>query len=821
MPEQFSERARSSLNIARAEASKAGQTKVGSEHILYGLISVRGAAAISVLQGLGVSPPELRFRLEGFMRKPPGMTVPRHEIGWTTKARIVLHEASRQADLLKQTRVGTEHLLLGLLSVGSCMASTLLREMSITLENAVAEVQKLPGVDKPGSEEEATSALDFFCRDLTEMANNNKLDPVIGRENEINRVIQVLCRRKKSNPVLIGEPGVGKTAIVEGLASMIAENRIPPALQDKKVLALDMAGVIAGTKYRGQFEERLKVLIKEIVEAGNIILFIDEVHCIVGAGAAEGAIDAANLLKPALARGDFQCIGATTLDEYRKRIEKDGALERRFQPIPIDPPSVEQTIEILEGLQKSYEDHHGTAYTPDAIESCARLADRFISGRFLPDKAIDVMDETGAKTRLTSCGEPEKLCELDREMAECEAERRALAEQRKFDQAAILREKIEELRANLMAERSRWLSELRPITVTADMVANVVSSMTGIPISRIGESELSQLMDLEDRLRERIIGQDPALETISRAIRRSRVGLRCVDRPMGSFLFLGPSGVGKTETARVLAEQVFGDSVALIRIDMSEFGESFAGSRLVGAPPGYVGYDDGGQLTEKVRRRPYSVALLDEIEKAHTDLFNMLLQVLDYGRMTDSYGRHVDFTNTIIIMTSNIASKELQGSGRLGFASENENELQARQKEIALDGAKRQFSPEFINRLDELVVFNSLGHNEIEKIVDIQIAEVRERLAELGFILEMSPEAHSLVAETGFDPVSGARHLRKTIQKLVEDPLTDAILRSEFTSGDLIRVDRTDNCLSFTKVRDDRQSRDSDSVAVSSGSKTT
>jgi ATP-dependent Clp protease ATP-binding subunit ClpC len=749
------------------------------------------------------------------------MTVPRHEIGWTTKARIVLHEASRQADLLKQTRVGTEHLLLGLLSVGSCMASTLLREMSVTLENAVAEVQKLPGADKPAAGEEATSALEFFCRDLTEMAHNNKLDPVIGREKEIDRVKQVLCRRKKSNPVLIGEPGVGKTAIVEGLARMIAENRIPPALQDQKVLALDMAGVIAGTKYRGQFEERLKVLIKEIVEAGNIILFIDEIHSIVGAGAAEGAIDAANLLKPALARGDFQCIGATTLDEYRRRIEKDGALERRFQPVPVDPPSVEQTIEILEGLQKSYEEHHGTTYTREAIESCARLADRFISGRFLPDKAIDVMDETGAKTRLTSCSEPEELSGLEEEITVMEAERRALAEDRKFDQAAVLREQIEEMRAHLASERSRWISEMKPVTVTADMVASVVSSMTGIPISRVGESELSQLMDLEDRLRERIIGQDPALETISRAIRRSRVGLRSNDRPMGSFLFLGPSGVGKTETARVLAEQVFGDPAALIRIDMSEFGESFAGSRLVGAPPGYVGYDDGGQLTEKVRRRPYSVVLLDEIEKAHTDMFNMLLQVLDYGRMTDSYGRHVDFTNTIIIMTSNIAGKELQGKGRLGFTSEDERELHERQREVALDGVKRHFSPEFINRLDELVVFNSLGHSEIEKIVDIQIAEVCQRLSELGFTLEISPEAHSLVSETGYDPASGARHLRKTIQKLVEDPLTDAFLRGEFTSGDSILANRSENHLTFVRKREKEEASDSDSVALSTGSKTT
>jgi len=817
LPEQFSENARSSLNVARAEASKAGQTKVGSEHILYGLISVRSAVAISVLQALGVSPPELRFRLEGFMRKPPGTALPRHEIGWTTKARIVLHEASRQAELLKQTRVGTEHLLLGLLSVSSCMASTLLREMSITLENAVAEVQKLPGADRFASGEEASSALEFFCRDLTEMAGMNKLDPVIGREKEIARLIQVLCRRKKCNPVLIGEPGVGKTAIVEGLACMISDHRIPSALQNQRVLALDMAGVIAGTKYRGQFEERLKVLIKEIVEAGNIILFIDEVHSIVGAGAAEGAIDAANLLKPALARGDFQCIGATTLDEYRKRIERDGALERRFQPVPVDPPTVKQTIEILEGLQKSYEEHHGTSFSPEAIESCVRLADRYISGRFLPDKAIDVMDESGAKTRLSACEDPEFLQELDRKIAACEAERRSFAEQRKFDQAAALRERIEELRNELEGERARWLADISPTAVTQEIVAEVVSSMTGIPISRVGESELSQLMDLESRLRERIIGQEHALETIARAIRRSRVGLKSHDRPMGSFLFLGPSGVGKTETARVLAEQVFGDSSALIRIDMSEFQESFAGSRLVGAPPGYIGYDDGGQLTEKVRRRPYSVVLLDEVEKAHSDMFNMLLQVMDYGKLTDSYGRHVDFSNTVIIMTSNIASKELQGKGKLGFSSDSDLEMRSRMKNAALDGVKKQFAPEFINRIDEIVVFNILGHNEIKQIVDIQIDDVRERLAELGLHLTMSAEANSLVAETGFDLGSGARHLRKTIQKLVEDPLTDSILRGEFEAGDYIRADRSETILTFTKQKTGEI--DSGPVKATSGSK--
>ncbi|MBD3369644.1 AAA domain-containing protein [Candidatus Fermentibacteria bacterium] len=816
MPEQFSDRARSALNIARAEASKAGQTKVGSEHILYGLLSVKAAKAVTVLKNLDVKPAELRFRLEGYMRKPPGVTVPRHEVGWTTKARLVLHEASRQAGMLKHRKVGTEHLLLGLLAVGSCMASTLLREMNVTLENAVSEVQHLPSTKELAKEEESTSALEFFCRDLTEMGKENKLDPVIGRKREIDRVIQVLCRRKKSNPVLIGEPGVGKTAIVEGLAQMIVGDQVPEALKKHRLLALDMAGVIAGTKYRGQFEERLKVLIKEIVEAGNIILFIDEVHSVVGAGAAEGAIDAANLLKPALARGQIQCIGATTLDEYRKRIEKDGALERRFQPVPIEPPGVEQTIEILEGLQDSYEQHHGTTYTRTAIEACARLADRFISGRFLPDKAIDLLDESGAKTRLKSSEVPTEILNLEKRIRKLEEEKSACSEKRDFDRAVRLRERIGELRSKLSRRRASWHASNEVGDVTEVVIADVVSEMTGIPISRLGDNELQQLIDLEERLQKSIIGQKTAISVISRAIRRSRVGLRSRQRPSGAFLFLGPSGVGKTETARVLAEQVFGDQHALIRVDMSEYQESFSGSRLVGAPPGYVGYDDGGQLTERVRRRPYSVVLLDEIEKAHADLFNMLLQVMDYGKLTDSYGREVDFTNAILIMTSNLASKELQ-SGSLGFISSDEVSLGERTRDIAMDKVKHFFNPEFINRLDEIVVFNTLTPEDIKKIVDLQLKEVRERLNELRLTLELTPEAHSLIAERGYDPKSGARRLRRVIQRMVEDELTDALLRGRFAPGDQIKAARRDDSLVFMKTgHHDEEERE---VATASGSK--
>jgi ATP-dependent Clp protease ATP-binding subunit ClpC len=714
--------------------------------------------------------------------------------------------------------VGTEHILLGLLAVSSCMAANLLRERGAVLEKAVAELQNMPRTREEKPEDETSSALEFFCRDLTALAKGGRLDPVIGRQKEIARVIQVLCRRKKSNPVLIGEPGVGKTAIVEGLAQMITAGRVPSLLRDKRVMALDMAGVIAGTKYRGQFEERLKVLLKEVNEAGDVILFIDEVHSIVGAGAAEGAIDAANLLKPALARGEFQCIGATTLDEYRRRIEKDGALERRFQPVPVDPPSVALTIEILEGLQKKYEEHHGADYSPDAVEACARLADRFVSGRYLPDKAIDVMDEAGAKARLISSATPPPILDLETGIAELEARMEAATSRCDFDQVTDLRRDVERMTIELTGLRSEWLAGEPAGAVSVDLVAEVVSDMTGIPVNRVSESELCHLRDLESELSSRIIGQEEAIAVIARAIRRGRIGLKDPHRPAGAFLFLGPSGVGKTETARVLAEQVFGDSNALVRIDMSEFQEKFSGSRLVGAPPGYVGYDDGGQLTEKIRRRPYCVVLFDEVEKAHADMFNMLLQVMDYGRLTDSYGRHVDFSNAILILTSNIASKELQGAGHPGFTTESVTDQRMRLHGIVMDGVKRFFNPEFINRLDEIVIFNGLGRLEIDRIVDIQLGEVRKRLLELGLRISLTPGARDLIAETGFEPNSGARHLRRTIQRLLEDPLTDAILLGEFTRGDCIEVGRADDRLSFMR----EMLKEGDPQAVStSGSNTT
>ena len=805
MSEQLTEKARAALEIAITEAGRAGQAKVASEHILFGLVSVRGSAALVILHELGVRIGVLRARLESLMQRPVANELTLKDIGWTTKARLVRREAVRRAVSSGAPATGTHHLLLGLLSVGNCQASSILREKGVSLSIAERTAKELPSAiessrEEHQPEEQETQGIESFCRDLTELARKGELDPVIGREREIGRIVQVLCRRKKSNPILIGEPGVGKTAIVEGLAGLIVSGTIPDMLSGKRLLALDMAAVVAGTKYRGQFEQRLKKLLTEIAESGDIVLFIDEVHVLVGAGAAEGALDAANLLKPALARGELQCIGATTLDEYRKRIEKDGALERRFQPVPIDPPSVDETIGILEGLRTRYEEHHGTVYTDDAVQACARLAARYISGRFLPDKAIDVMDEAGAKNRVCHSSVPEEIQFLVDELSGIHR-RRQDTDSEDLETVMQLRKQEEELERELSDARSTWLEETEVVPVSEDLVAAVVSDMTGIPVSRVGRSETARLLDLEEKLEERIVGQRKALETITGAIRRSRIGLRDSNRPAGTFLFLGPSGVGKTETARILAELVFGEPSALIRIDMSEFQESFTGSRLVGAPPGYVGYDEGGVLTEKVRRRPYSIVLLDEIEKAHSDLYNMLLQVMDYGRMTDSYGREIDFTNTIIIMTSNIASRSLLGGGHLGFSGERTvTEEKKRIDHVVMEAVRDRFNPEFLNRLDEIVVFNPLEFEHMERIVDLQMQDVEKRLEDMRISLTLSPEALTLITEAGYDPDAGARHLRRTIRRLVEDPLTDAILRSKFGQGDHVIAVREESRLVFRKT---------------------
>lgn len=780
MRERFSERARAALNEARLEAGRSGRPSVTSEHILYGILTVDGSTASSVLTRLGVNTAELRLRVQNRIRggRLP-VPVDRHELEWTERARRILQEAGRLAQSLDSPTVGTEHLLLAVTTVETTVAGEILWESGVTYEKAERAVRSLPGARNENTQEKPVSAMEYFCRDLTAMARKGLLDPVIGRDQEIGRLVRVLCRRKKSNPVLLGEPGVGKTAIVEGLARRITEASVPMMLHGKRILALDMAGVLAGTKYRGQFEERLKVLLKEILDSGNVILFIDEIHTIVGAGGAEGAIDAANLLKPSLARGEFQCIGATTLDEYRRRIEKDGALERRFQPIPVDPPSVELTVRILEGLEPRYAKHHNSIYTPEAVRSCAVLADRYISGRFLPDKAIDVMDESGARAHSESSRSPESLLEMHRALAGLEVELEQEMEKRNLIQVNNIRNEIQRLSQAIEAGRQQWIESLTPVTITSDDVAAVVSSMTGIPISRMGENDLGRLADLERRLSSRIVGQERAIGVIARAIRRSQVGLRPPDRPAGCFLFLGPSGVGKTATAAALAELIFGDSLSLIRMDMSEYQESFSGSRLVGAPPGYVGYDDGGQLTEKVRRRPYSVVLLDEMEKAHSDLFNMLLQVMDYGTMTDNIGRRIDFRNTIIIMTGNIRGSSLP---QVGFSPSGDADGQS------ADEARRVFPPEFINRLDEVVVFNHLELSHVRTIVDLQLNGVRERLAALRISISVDESAMDFLARRGCSPDAGVRHLQRTIQQHLEDPLTDALVRGDIASGANVTV---------------------------------
>ncbi len=781
MRERFSERARAALNEARLEAGRSGRPSVTSEHILYGLLTVDGSTASLVLTRLGVNTAELRLRVQNRIRggRLP-VSVDRHELEWTERARRILQEAGRLAQSLDSPTVGTEHLLLAVTTVETTVAGEILWEAGVTFDKAERVVKSLPGAGKSeNQQEQQVSALEYFCRDLTAMARKGLLDPVIGRDQEISRLIRVLCRRKKSNPVLIGEPGVGKTAIVEGLARRIVEASVPMMLHGKRILALDMAGVLAGTKYRGQFEERLKVLLKEIRDSGNVILFIDEIHTIVGAGGAEGAMDAANLLKPSLARGEFQCIGATTLDEYRRRIEKDGALERRFQPIPVDPPSVELTVKILEGLEPRYARHHNSNYTPEAVRACAVLADRYISGRFLPDKAIDVMDESGARAHSESSRSPESLLEMHRALSALELEMEQELEKRNLIRVNGIKNEIQRLASAIEAGRQQWIETLIPVTITQEDVAAVVSSMTGIPISRMGENELSRLADLEHRLASRIVGQERAIGVIARAIRRSQVGLRPPDRPTGCFLFLGPSGVGKTATAAALAELIFGDSLSLIRMDMSEYQESFSGSRLVGAPPGYVGYDDGGQLTEKVRRRPYSVVLLDEIEKAHSDLFNMLLQVMDYGTMTDNIGRRIDFRNTIIIMTGNVRGS---GSATLGFAPSEDSGASV------TEDARRIFPPEFLNRLDEVVVFNRLELSHVRAIVDLQLKGVRERLTSMRISLSVDDSAMDFLADRGCSPEAGVRHLQRTIQQHLEDPLTDALIRGDIAPGARVTV---------------------------------
>ena len=808
----FTDRVRKVLAMAREEAIRLQHDYVGTEHILLGLIREGEGVAAAVLTNLNVDLDQIHERVEESVRKGKA-TIALGELPYTSRAKKVLEFAMAEARDFNHSYVGTEHLLLGLLREEKGIAAQVLNSLGVTLEEARSETLKVLGSDvspsepagigsgsgsgvgggsgKPGDKKSKTPALDHFCRDLTELARQNKLDPTIGRASEIERVIEILCRRKKNNPVLIGEPGVGKTAIVEGLAQIISSGEVTEALKDHRVLALDMAAVIAGTKYRGQFEERLKAVMNEIQQSRTVILFIDELHTLVGAGAAEGAIDASNMLKPALARGELQCIGASTLNEYRKYIEKDGALERRFQPVIVDPPAIEETVEILKGLRGHYEDHHRVVIPDDALEQAAKLSDRYITDRFLPDKAIDVIDEAGARARIASQVPPPEVEELKEQLAEIARRKEEAIGDQDFERAAELRDEEREFSHAIRERQEAWEEERkrhRP-EITADEVAFIVGRWTGIPVTRIRQTESERLVHMEDEIHKRVVGQQDAIEAISRAIRRSRAGLKDPRRPIGSFIFSGPTGVGKTELARALAEFLFADREALIRVDMSEYMEKFSVSRLIGAPPGYVGYEDSGALTKAVRRRPYSVVLLDEIEKAHPDVFNILLQVLDEGHLTDNYGRVIDFKNTVLIMTSNLGARDISKGGGLGFQTADPQSSYEVMKDKVRQEIERAFNPEFLNRVDDTIVFHPLSKKQIGEIVHILMADLRERLGEEEMKLRLTDSAIEFLVDEGYDEKFGARPLKRAIQRYLEDPLSEKILQAEFSAGDEIEVD--------------------------------
>ncbi|MCX5694097.1 MAG: ATP-dependent Clp protease ATP-binding subunit [Candidatus Omnitrophica bacterium] len=803
---RFTERARKVIILAKEEARRFNHDYIGTEHILLGLIREGEGVAAAVLQKLDVSLENIRLEIEKLVQPGPATQII-GDIPFTPRAKKALELAAEEARSLGHNYIGTEHLLLGLIREGEGIASQVLLNLGMDLNSVRNEVMSLLGSALPGMNQQGgpqatkskTPALDAFGRDLTALARENKLDPVIDRTQEIERVVQILSRRTKNNPVLLGEAGVGKTAIVEGLAQLIIAGNIPEVLRGKRIVVLDLALMVAGTKYRGQFEERIKAIMEEIKRSQDVIIFIDELHTLVGAGAAEGAIDASNIMKPSLSRGEMQCIGATTINEYRKYIEKDAALERRFQTIMVEPPTVEQTVKILKGLRDKYEAHHRVTFKDEALEAAAVLSDRYITGRFMPDKAIDLIDEAGSRARLNVLIVPENIKSIEANVESLRKEKEAYIKSQDFEKAASLRDQERTARQELERLNKEWSQakdKMRP-EVTGEDIAKILAQWTGIPIFRLEEKESEKLLKIEEELHKRVVGQNEAIEAIAHAVRRSRAGIKDPKRPIGSFVFLGPTGVGKTLLARALAEFMFGDEDALLQIDMSEYMEKFNVSRLIGAPPGYVGYEEGGQLTERVRRRPYAVILLDEIEKAHPDVFSLLLQVFEEGRLTDSFGRKVNFKNTIIIMTSNVGAELIRKTGSLGFKAQKDDGNYQDMKEKLLEAVKHAFKPEFLNRIDDIIVFKQLAREDLTKIIDIEIGYVIERLKEQKIILEVSQEAKDLLIEKGFDPVFGARPLKRTIQRYLEDSLANEIISKKYKEGSSIKVTRKNEELIF------------------------
>ncbi|MEX1047905.1 MAG: ATP-dependent Clp protease ATP-binding subunit [Akkermansiaceae bacterium] len=817
----FTPRAQQVLALARKEADRFNHSYVGTEHLLLGLIKLGQGVAVNVLERMGLELEAVRMEVE----KEVGSGPPQKSAGnipYTPRVKKVLALANKEAKALNHSYVGTEHLLLGLLREGEGVAARVLKRLDVDIQRTRNEIlaeidpnfspddaddddddDELEEGDGPFEDEaqaqapaaddskSKTPALKAFGRDLTKVARDGGLDPVIGRESEIERVIQILCRRTKNNPVLIGEAGVGKTAIVEGLAQEIATGNVPEILRDKKVITLDLALMVAGTKYRGQFEERIKAVMDEIRKVKNVILFIDELHTIVGAGSAEGAMDASNIIKPALSRAELQCVGATTLNEYRKYIEKDSALERRFQQVKVEEPSVDDAIKILQGLQEKYESHHKAKFTPEAIDAAVKLTSRYLTARFLPDKAIDVLDEAGARARIGTMTRPPSIKELEAAIEQINRDKVAAIAEQNFEKAASLRDDEKHAKKSLDDTLKSWraTSEETIVTVTDDDIMAVVSKWTGVPLRRMEEKETQKLLKMEEELRTRVIGQDEAVVAISKALRRSRADLKDPRRPIGSFLFLGPTGVGKTYLARNLAEFMFGDADALIQIDMSEYMEKFTASRLIGSPPGYVGYEEGGQLSEAVRRRPYSVVLFDEVEKAHPDVMNLLLQILEEGTVTDSLGRKIDFRNTIIIMTSNVGASSIKRQTTLGFGAMSEDQADFEgMKDKILEESKRYFKPEFLNRLDDLVVFHMLEKVDLNQIVELEVAKLVKRLKEKDIALTLTDESRDFLGEKGFDPAYGARPMRRAVERFLEDPLAESLLRGDVKPGDLVHV---------------------------------